>query len=69
MAGGYKLSPKAQEALLSYSYPGNFRELENILERAIALTVGNVIQIDDLQINASHYPRSSEQFATHPARV
>lgn len=60
MAGGYKLSPKAQEALLSYSYPGNFRELENILERAIALTVGNVIQIDDLQINASHYPRSSD---------
>ena len=24
----YKLSPKAQEALLHYSYPGNFRELE-----------------------------------------
>ena len=41
--GGYKLSPKAQEALLSYSYPGNFRELENILERAIALTIGNII--------------------------
>ena len=35
--GGYKLSPGAQEALLSYSYPGNFRELENILERAVAL--------------------------------
>ncbi len=31
----YKLSPKAQEALLHYSYPGNFRELENILERAL----------------------------------
>ena len=28
----YKLSPKAQEALLHYSYPGNFRELENILD-------------------------------------
>ena len=38
----YKLSPKAQEALLHYSYPGNFRELENILERAVALTVGQV---------------------------
>ena len=46
----YKLSPKAQEALLHYSYPGNFRELENILERAVALTVGQVIQVDDLQI-------------------
>ncbi|ROV56089.1 sigma-54-dependent transcriptional regulator [Neisseria chenwenguii] len=46
----YKLSPKAQEALLHYSYPGNFRELENILERAVALTVGSIIQLDDLQI-------------------
>lgn len=46
----YSLSPQAQDALLHYSYPGNFRELENILERSIALTVGNVIQLDDLQI-------------------
>lgn len=50
----YKLSPKAQDALLHYSYPGNFRELENILERAVALTVGQVIQYDDLQINTGH---------------
>ena len=58
--GGYKLSPKAQEALLSYSYPGNFRELENILERAVALTTGSVIQIDDLQITAGHGPRPAD---------
>ena len=56
--GGYRLSPKAQEALLSYSYPGNFRELENILERAVALTTGSVIQIDDLQITAGPAPRA-----------
>lgn len=36
--------------LLNYSYPGNFRELENILERAVALCVGHTVQIDDLQI-------------------
>ena len=53
----YRLSPKAQEALLRYSYPGNFRELENILERAVALTVGNIIQADDLQINAAETVR------------
>ena len=58
--GGYKLSPKAQEALLSYSYPGNFRELENILERAIALTIGNIIQVDDLQLTAGNGPRLSD---------
>ncbi len=53
----YRLSPKAQEALLRYSYPGNFRELENILERAVALTVGNIIQADDLQIHAAEMVR------------
>ncbi len=53
----YKLSPKAQDALLRYSYPGNFRELKNILERAVALTVGNVIQVDDLQIHATDNAR------------
>ena len=54
----YKLSPKAQEALLHYSYPGNFRELENILERAVALTVGQVIQLDDLQIQNTTAPKN-----------
>ena len=61
--GGYKLSPKAQEALLSYSYPGNFRELENILERAIALTIGNIIQLDDLQLTANYAPRHVDLMA------
>ena len=50
----YRLSPKAQDALLHYSYPGNFRELENILERAVALTVGQIIQLEDLQIHNHH---------------
>ena len=57
----YKLSPKAQEALLHYSYPGNFRELENILERAVALTVGQVIQLDDLQIQKAPLPKENHQ--------
>ena len=65
--GGYKLSPKAQEALLSYSYPGNFRELENILERAIALTIGNIIQVDDLQLTAGNGPRLTDLPARSPA--
>ena len=50
----YRLSPKAQDALLHYSYPGNFRALENILERAVALTVGQIIQLEDLQIHNAH---------------
>lgn len=51
----YTLSPAAQQMLLNYSYPGNFRELENILERSVALCVGYTVQIDDLQIQDVHH--------------
>lgn len=40
----------ALDALANYAYPGNVRELENILERAMALCVGNIICEDDLQL-------------------
>lgn len=51
MGEDVKLSDAAKKQLLHYNYPGNFRELENILERAIALASDGVIETDDLQIN------------------
>jgi two-component system response regulator PilR (NtrC family) len=44
------LSPAALEALAGYDFPGNTRELENVLERATALATGELIQPDDLQL-------------------
>ena len=44
------LSKEAVNALLAYPFPGNVRELENILERAITLCEGNVIQETDLRL-------------------
>jgi two-component system response regulator PilR (NtrC family) len=44
------LTPRALEALVAYDFPGNVRELENILERALALHGGDVIDSDDLQL-------------------
>jgi two-component system response regulator AtoC len=41
-------SDKAMELLLSYSFPGNVRELENLVERAVMLTKGEVILPDVL---------------------
>lgn len=43
-----ELASDALEALMSYDYPGNVRELFNILERGILLSTGDKIQKEDL---------------------
>lgn len=45
-----KLTPDALSALLKYSFPGNVRELENVLERAVALCENHTIAPDDLRL-------------------
>src|SRR5262249_61013193 len=43
-----QVSPEALELLLQHSYPGNVRELRNVIERAHALGEGEVIRPADL---------------------
>jgi two-component system response regulator HydG len=43
-----RLGKGALERLTAYNFPGNVRELENLLEQGVALTVGGEIQIVDL---------------------
>lgn len=45
-----EISKACLDRLQQYSFPGNVRELENILERAVALCEGNKISIKDLHL-------------------
>ena len=42
------ISAGAADALVAYDWPGNVRELERVMERAVALTAGDSIQVEDL---------------------
>ncbi|MFM9835261.1 MAG: sigma-54-dependent transcriptional regulator [Methylophilaceae bacterium] len=47
---GLKFTPKAQELLLSYGWPGNVREMRNMLEQCVLLAQENEIDADQLTI-------------------
>ena len=49
---GVQLSDNAEHTLLNYPWPGNVRELDNVMQRALILQPGNVIEPDDLGLQA-----------------
>ncbi len=45
-----RLSPKAEQALLDYDFPGNIRELEHVIERALIFAENEFIELVDLNL-------------------
>jgi Nif-specific regulatory protein len=58
------VKPEVVEAFMAYDWPGNVRELENMVERAVVLSQGDVIGLEDLP--ASVRGAASGSSAPHP---
>jgi len=59
-----KINQKALEKLLSYSWPGNIRELQNTIEKAVILSETNVIKPEDLYLRPVSGIKSIDSIAT-----
>jgi len=55
-------TPAATEALLAYGYPGNIRQLQHVVQRAVAVARGELIDVDDLpeEVLARRVPLAAE---------
>jgi DNA-binding NtrC family response regulator len=57
------LEPEAQKLLMRYNWPGNIRELENAIERAMLLSDGRAIGSDDLRLGRDTDRRHGREHA------
>jgi DNA-binding NtrC family response regulator len=64
----YRVDPEALSALTRYDWPGNIRELANVLERARILAEGEVITVDDLPENLVNAPATGASAASADPR-
>jgi len=55
-----KLQPLAIDRLRKYTWPGNIRELQHTIEKAVILCDGNTISTGDLFLNLSHQVQADE---------
>jgi two-component system response regulator FlrC len=59
------LSPEALETIKNYDWPGNIRELENTMHRAVLLSQDHVIGVSDLMLKSPKFANKSLYDAEH----
>ncbi|MDP5292401.1 sigma-54 dependent transcriptional regulator [Oceanimonas sp. CHS3-5] len=60
----FRFSAEAERALLSHPWPGNIRELENVIQRALILARSAIIDVVDLMLPESAQSRSANSLIT-----
>jgi DNA-binding NtrC family response regulator len=58
--GPIRISPEAEQKLKTYSWPGNIRELENVIHHTLLICRDGVIQRDDLRLSNLRIERQDE---------
>lgn len=61
----YTLSPEALQKLQSHDWPGNIRELENVIQRTLCFTAPGILNADDLQIDTGMGPAANTPSTTN----
>ena len=59
-----QIPPNALEMLQDWNWPGNIRELENIIERAVILTTGPTLQVPEQDLRSKERPLAMASTAT-----
>ncbi|MCD4730824.1 MAG: sigma-54 dependent transcriptional regulator [Bacteroidales bacterium] len=59
-----KIDPGINKALAKYLFPGNIRELRNMIERAIILSDNGFLKLDDFQLGSSEMPGGDSSSTT-----
>lgn len=64
-----QIASEAWKKLLSYHYPGNVRQLENVIARTFALAQGDVIESDDIQFDYEKPAQSAGEAGDLPTNL
>ncbi len=64
--GKMTITNKALSAMEQYDWPGNVREIENVIERTVALTDGNIIDVNDLPSSMRTLNQEKTIVLAHP---
>jgi DNA-binding NtrC family response regulator len=61
---GIRINQQSQDKLLKYSWPGNIRELQHTIEKAVILSESNVLKPDDLYMKSLQHQLQNNSFKT-----